>query len=180
MKINIHAGHNPDNKIACGAVGLIKESTEARKVVKELVALLEKAGHTVHNCTCDNCTSQSNVLSKVVSKCNENSVDLDISIHFNAGRNDEAGDCKTGGTEVLIYSEKSKAKKYAENVCKQIADLGFANRGVKYNTSLYVLKHTKAPSMLIECCFVDDKDDVKIYDYKKMATAIYKAIIMNT
>ena len=27
MKINVHAGHNPDGKIACGAVGLIKEST---------------------------------------------------------------------------------------------------------------------------------------------------------
>ena len=32
MKFNIHAGHNPDGKIACGAIGLIKESTEARKV----------------------------------------------------------------------------------------------------------------------------------------------------
>ncbi len=27
MKINVHAGHNPDGKIACGAVGLKKEST---------------------------------------------------------------------------------------------------------------------------------------------------------
>ena len=34
MKINVHAGHNPDGKIDCGAVGLIKESTEARKVKK--------------------------------------------------------------------------------------------------------------------------------------------------
>ena len=32
MKINIHAGHNPDGKIACGAVELIKESTEERTV----------------------------------------------------------------------------------------------------------------------------------------------------
>lgn len=36
MKFNVHAGHNPDGKIACGACGLIKESTEARKVKKEL------------------------------------------------------------------------------------------------------------------------------------------------
>ena len=26
-KYNVHAGHNPDGKKACGAVGLIKEST---------------------------------------------------------------------------------------------------------------------------------------------------------
>lgn len=42
MKINVHAGHNPDGKIACGAVGLIKESTEARKVKKEVIKLLRK------------------------------------------------------------------------------------------------------------------------------------------
>ena len=42
MKINVHAGHNPDGKIACGAVGLIKESTEARKVKKKVIKLLRK------------------------------------------------------------------------------------------------------------------------------------------
>ena len=44
MIINVHAGHNPDGKIACGAVGLIKESTEARKVKKEVIRLLRKKG----------------------------------------------------------------------------------------------------------------------------------------
>ena len=42
MKINVHAGHNPDGKIACGAVGLIRESTEARKVKKEGSGSLER------------------------------------------------------------------------------------------------------------------------------------------
>ena len=36
MRINIHAGHNPANKVACGAIGLLNESTENRNVVKEL------------------------------------------------------------------------------------------------------------------------------------------------
>lgn len=31
--------------------------------------------------------------------------------------------------------------------------------------------------MLIECCFVDDKDDVKLYDAKRMAAAIVIGII---
>ena len=26
MKINMHAGHNPDGKVACGATGFLKES----------------------------------------------------------------------------------------------------------------------------------------------------------
>lgn len=40
MKINIHAGHNPDGKIACGAVGLIEESTEARAIKDYVIKYL--------------------------------------------------------------------------------------------------------------------------------------------
>ena len=30
MRINVHAGHNPAGKVACGAVGLINESKSKR------------------------------------------------------------------------------------------------------------------------------------------------------
>lgn len=176
MKINIHAGHNPDGRIACGAVGLIKESTEARKVKNEVIRLLRNSGHTVYDCTVDNGTSQNDVLSTIVDKCNNHEVDLDISIHFNSGRNDKKGDDATGGTEVYVYSKSSKAKSAAEKICKAIAALGYKNRGVKTSTSLYMIKHTNSPSMLIECCFVDDKDDIEIYNYKTMAEAIVRGI----
>ena len=75
MKINVHAGHNPDGKIACGAVGLIKESTQARKVVKYVKKYLRTAGHTVYDCTCNNGTSQSDVLNKIVKMCSAHKVD---------------------------------------------------------------------------------------------------------
>lgn len=176
MKINVHAGHNPDGKVACGAVGLIKESTEARKVKNEVIRLLRNSGHIAYDCTVDNGSSQNDVLSSIVAKCNKRDVDLDISIHFNSGRNDKKGDDITGGTEVYIYSKSSKAKNAAEKVCNAIATLGYKNRGVKTSGSLYVLKHTNSPSMLIECCFVDDKDDVEIYNYKTMAEAIVQGI----
>ena len=176
MKINVHAGHNPDGKVACGAVGLIKESTENRKVKNEVIRMLKALGHTVYDCTVDNGTSQANVLTNIVKKCNAHEVDLDVSIHFNSGASDAKGNGKTTGTEVLVYSAKSKAKQYAKNVCAAIAELGFANRGVKTNANLYVLRKTDAPAMLIECCFVDDKDDVSIYDYRTMAEAIVYGI----
>lgn len=172
MKINVHAGHNPDGKIACGAVGLIKESTEARKVKNAVITKLRKMGHTVYDCTVANGTSQNDVLKKIVDKCNAHDVDLDVSIHFNSGRNDKKGDDKTGGTEVFVYSDKSTQKERAAKICEAIADLGFRNRGVKTSDSLYVLKRTKAPALLIECCFVDDKDDVELYNVEKMANAI--------
>ena len=177
MKINIHAGHNPDGKVACGAVGLIHESTEARNVVSKLIALLQKAGHTVYNCTVNDGTSQSDVLNKIVRKSNSNSVDLDISIHFNAGAKDTSGNGATTGTEVLVYNKATKAYTYAEKVCSEISKLGYKNRGVKVNQGLYFLNNTKSPAMLIECCFVDDMDDVKLYSADKMAVAIAKAIV---
>lgn len=39
-----------------------------------------------------------------------------------------------------------------------------------------MLKHTKAPALLIECCFVDDPDDVAIYNADRMAAAIVAGI----
>lgn len=177
MKINVHAGHNPDGKIACGAVGLINESTEARKVKKEVIRLLKKKGHKVYDCTCTNGTSQTDVLKRIVTKCNKHKVDLDVSIHFNAGAGDKKGNGNTTGTEVYVYSSTSAAKPAAERVVKQIEALGFKNRGVKIRTDLYVLRRTNSPAMLIECCFVNDKDDVELYDYKKMAAAIVAGIL---
>lgn len=176
MKFNVHAGHGLDGKIGCGAVGLIKESTEARAVTKLVIKYLKEAGHTVYDCTVDDGTSQSNILSKIVKKCNSHTVDLDISIHFNSGRNDYSGDGSTGGTEVLVYSENSKSYTYAEKIANSISKLGYRNRGVKVRKDLYVLANTKAPALLIECCFVDDKDDIKIYNTDKLARAIVAAL----
>ena len=52
-KYNIHAGHNPDGKVACGAVGIIKESTQARKVKEYVCNFLREEGHYAYDCTCN-------------------------------------------------------------------------------------------------------------------------------
>lgn len=179
-KFNVHAGHNPAGKIACGAAGFLNESNQARKVAKEVIKLLKAKGHTVYDCTVDDGTSQSDVLSKIVKKCNAHTVDLDISIHFNAGRNDQKGDKKIGGIEVLLTKNVDLKGKAATNICKEVAKLGYTNRGVKVSSSLYVLKNTNAPAILIECCFVDDKDDYELYkkgNYSAMAKAIVEGIL---
>lgn len=175
MVINVHAGHNPDGKAACGAIGYIKESTEARRVKDEVIRMLREMGHTVYDCTCDNGTGTSDVLKKIVDKCNAHDVDVDISIHFNSAAN-LPEDGKTTGTEILLYSGYSRAGEMAVAVSEAIEALGFKNRGIKFRPDLYFLKKTKAPAMLIECCFVNDKDDTKLYDHYKMAKAIVKGI----
>ena len=90
-KYNVSAGHNPPGKTACGAVGFLDESKEARLIVKEIIKLLKSAGHKAYDCTCDNGKSQGDVLKKIVAKCNKRTVDLDVSIHLNSGRNDKKG-----------------------------------------------------------------------------------------
>ena len=176
MIFNVHAGHNPDGKVACGAVGFIKESTEARRVKDEVITLLRRQGHIVYDTTCNDGVNQSNVLNKIINECNKHKVDLDISIHFNAGAADVKGNGKTTGVEAYVYSLGGAAENYAKNTCKAIEKLGFKNRGVKQKMNLSVLRKTKSTAMLIECCFVDDKDDAELYDSKKMAEAIVYGI----
>ena len=93
-------------------------------------------------------------------------------------RKDKKGNGKSTGTEVYVYAAKSKAKDEATNICNELDDLGFKNRGVKVNRNLKVLRSTNAPALLIEVCFVDDKDDVELYkdNFDQVARAIVKGI----
>lgn len=181
-KYNVHGGHN--RKVP-GASGILDEVTEDRKVKNAVIKYLRAAGHTAYDCTDDAGTTQGKNLANIVAKCNSHSVDLDISIHLNSGRGDSKGDGKTGGVEVLIYS--TSVKDAAKDIADEIADtFGYGLRtdkttpsgyaGVKIKKNLYVLKNTKAKALLIECCFVDDKDDAKVWDADKCAKAIAKAI----
>ena len=174
---NVHGGHN---RIVPGASSYLDEVTEDRKITAGVISLLRSAGHTAYDCTDDTGRTAGANLANIVAKCNAHAADLDISIHQNAALKDP-GDGKTKGVEVFVYSTSSKAKAAAERVCRNIAALGFTNRGVKVSTGLYVLRNTKAPAMLIETCFVDDKDDADLYN-RVGVNAICKAIaegIMN-
>ena len=171
MKFNVHGGHN--FKVQ-GASGCFSETKEDRNVKNLVIAKLQAFGHTVYDCTDEDGATQSKNLVNIVNKCNAHSVDLDISIHFNASNG--AGH----GVEVLVYSDNSKAKPYAQNICNSVAALGFTNRGVKIRTNLYVLKKTNAPSLLVECCFCDNQGDASLYNAEKMADAIVKGIVGKT
>ena len=175
---NIHAGHNPSGMVACGSAGYLIESDENRNICSKLIQKIREAGHTVYDCTCNNGTSKKDVLKKIVDKCNEHVVDLDISIHFNAVKKESTSDGKTKGVEVWIHpnNKGTELEATANAICNSIGNLGFTNRGVKYSNTLYVLKNTKAPALLIECCFVDDLDDFALYNCDKMVDAIVSGL----
>ena len=176
---NIHAGHCPQGQGASGAVGILQESVEDRKVKNRVISALKGAGHTVYDCTCDEKATAPDCLRKIVAKCNAHAVDLDVSIHLNSGRNDYSGDSKTGGVEVWCYNEKTKD--IAASICASVSSaLGITNRGVKYSQALYVLRKTNAPVILVECAFVDDKDDADHWNADKCGDAIASAIAGKT
>ena len=169
MKFNVHGGHNSH---VTGASKYLNELTEDRKVKNEVIRLLKAEGHTVYDCTDDSGTTQNANLSNIVKKCNAHSVDLDISIHLNAG----------GGTGVEAYIYPgSSSKDEATRICSKVASaLGIKNRGVKDGSNLYVVRSTNAPAVLVECCFVDSTTDRDHWDANKCAKAIVEGILNKT
>lgn len=177
---NVHAGHAAVGGGSTGAVGILNESAENRLIKDKLISILKEQGHTVYDCTVDK-GDKKTVLRNIVAKANEHTVDLDVSIHFNSdARGVVSEDGQTTGTEVFIHSQTSSSKEAATRICNNLADLGFKNRGVKVNSSLYILSHLASPSLLIEVCFVNDGDDATLYKsvgVDKIAEAIAKGMI---
>ena len=182
---NVHAGHNPAGKVACGSSDLLNESRENRLVKGELINYLRQYGNTVYDCTEDNGRNQRDVLEKIVKKCNAHTVDFDFSLHLNSGRNDDNGDSKQGGVEVHINADNKGKKAVAERILSRMEGIGFKRHGtgIVINPKLYVLNHTNAPALLIEICYVDDRDDYNQYNkvgYKAVAKAIAEGIMNKT
>lgn len=179
-KVTIHAGHNQSGEVACGAVGILDESKEARIIVKKVIKLLKVNGIKAVDCTVNDGKGQQDVLQRICTCCNAvKDADLNISIHFNSGAGDQKGNGKTTGTEVLVTADKDDKGDIARRICSQMEKLGFKNKGVKVRSKLYFLNRTKKPAVLVEVCFVDDKDDAKLYNKNKdaVAKAIVKAIL---
>lgn len=171
MVVGINCGHTK-NGAGYGAVGIIKESEHTRLVGQALMNLLRSAGVSVIDCTIDSANTQNEYLAAAVALANRQDLDWFISIHFNASPNHEGH-----GAEVFTY----EGRQYQDtlDVCANLAELGFTNRGVKDGSGLYVIRKTKAKSMLIEVCFCDNQNDAALYNSigsEKIASAIFNAI----
>lgn len=165
---NLILGVNDGHTISgpgSGAIGKIKEGQHTRLVGQEVRKLLKEKGSIVYNCTIDYANTTNESLTLVVQQANRQELHWFISIHFNAA----------GGRGVEVYTYEGRQYEDALNVCYNISSLlGIPNRGVKKGTGLYVIRKTKAKSMLIEVCFVDSDDADKYLSigHKAVAQAI--------
>ncbi|EDU37353.1 N-acetylmuramoyl-L-alanine amidase [Clostridium sp. CTA-6] len=168
MKIGIDCGHTLSSA-DYGAAGIKAESNLTREVGTRVISKLQALGHTVIKCYKDTCSNLNDSLSYRTNTANNNNVDLYVSIHFN---------CYNGsayGTEIFTYG--GKGLQQARAVLNNICALGYANRGIKDGSSLYVLRHTKAKAILIECRFCDNSGDMNKFNAENIANAIVKGLV---
>ena len=167
-QVNISSGHS----INCqGAVDIINEVTEAKKVVDRVYDIIKASGKACYKYH-DTSSSSSQNLVNIVNWHNGFKDGVDVSIHFNAYTHTD----KAMGTEVCYYSQPTLAKEVSKNIANAG---GFIDRGAKQRTGLYFLKHTNKPAILIEVCFVDSVADVNLYkaNFERICQAIAKSLI---
>lgn len=142
-----------------------KEQDLTREVGTKVIELLKSVGNEVHEIRKDSCSSLNESLNWRVNTINNINPDYSISIHFNACNGSAHGSEVWVGTGV-----NSQANAILNNLSK----LGLTNRGLKNGITqgLALVKRTNPPAMLIECCFIDNQDDMSKYNVDKFARAI--------
>jgi N-acetylmuramoyl-L-alanine amidase len=112
-----------------GAIGILNEHNEAKKVVNRVYAILTTqyngSGYKYHETTA---TTQQKNLDNIVNYHNSKSRSLDISVHFNSAS------ASATGTECLYYDARSLSVKMASAMSNA---LGIVNRGAKERKELY-------------------------------------------
>ncbi len=163
MKILLIAGHGQGDSGACN--GNFREADLAREVVNALAKKLSQIMDvTVF-------PLEKNMFTCLSSgQYNFKPYDYVLEIHFNAAAKDTIGDGKTTGVEMLIHTSEA-GMSVEEKIVKRLAALGFTNRGVKRRQNLKnmnVCKRDQGVSYgLLELCFIDDADDMRLYQAKK-------------
>ena len=105
--------------------------------------------------------------------------DYVLEVHMNASKASEPDD-KTKGVECYVTTSEGSIT-VEEAICKNIASLGLTNRGVKRKNYdvIQAARSAGVSSALLEVCFLDDPDDMRVYSANKtaVATAIAAGIV---
>ena len=176
MKIGLISGHGDGD---CGAVGFGKKEADLTiEIVKMLDSRLKAKGiNTVVYPYTKNAFKdcKSGGLSVDFSGC-----DYVLEVHLNACVNDTKGDGRVTGSEIYVTTREN-ATTVEKSILEELAKIGFTNRGVRKKNFSVInkIKNKGVSSALLETFFIDDKDDLNLYNSKKnaVADAIVKGIV---
>ena len=180
IKIFIDQGHNPVNPNAGAEGNGYREQDLVYYIGKELEALLN-ANPNFEARTSRNDpdeilgTSTATSLAARADAANTWGADYFISIHANASEIADAS-----GSEAFVYSSSSPAYALAENILIGLTEAtGLENRGVFSRPTLYVLRKTKMPALLLEVGFITNADDAQLMadNPNLIARGIYNGIL---
>jgi N-acetylmuramoyl-L-alanine amidase len=120
-------------------------------------------------------TTNATSLRQRVDMANSWPADYFISIHVNANDNPAIN-----GSEVYIYRDNTPAASLAHEVLDEIVRrVGTQNNGVRENPSLYVLRRTQMPAILVELGYITNPNDVQLLanDQYQFAYGIYVGLL---
>ncbi len=180
MKIFIDQGHNPQNPNAGAEANGVREQDVTYAVGVELAAMLQSNPYfevrlSRNTPTEQLGTSNTTSLAARVNAANSWGADYFISLHCNASTNTAAS-----GSEVYVYSSTSRAYPLGEDILVGLHNAtGLPNRGMFINPSLYVLRHTNMPALLVEMGYLTNVTDAALLssDPRSFARGIYNGML---
>lgn len=180
IRIYIDQGHNPTG-VNAGAEGFgIREQDITYQVGQYLYNILSEdyrftaklSRPTPETTLGYNNTSS---LRERVTQANNWPADYFISIHANASENPDAN-----GSEVYVMESYSAAWYLALDVLAEIVRrLGTKYNGVFTNPSLYVLRNTRMPAILVELAYITNYEDNQLMQQEpyQFAYGIYVGLL---
>ncbi len=182
-KIYIDQGHNPENPNAGAEGNGLREQDLVYRIGQELADLLRANGNfevRLSRPTPETQLGNSNAtsLSARVNEANRWGADYFISLHTNAAEPSSAT-----GVEGYAYAKGTRAFSLGEDILENLSEsTGLRNRGMKARPSLYVLRRTDMPAVLVELGFITNPRDAALMENQpeRFAEGIYRGILAYT
>lgn len=180
IRVFIDQGHNPSG-VNAGAEGNgLREQDVTYVVGQSLAGMLRDdprfAVRLSRNTPTESLgTSNSTSLAARVRMANSWPANYFISIHCNSNPNPAIN-----GSEVYVYQEGTQAFWLGQHIIQGLVqEAGTRDNGVRVNSSLYVLRRTTMPAVLVELGYLSNPGDaMKLRDDpRSFARGIYQSML---